>query len=194
PSYGMTETCGQVAAVCDPGAQWRAGRVGRPLPGMECAIVDPDDNGIGRIRLRGPQVMAGYAGDDGVRGGLDREGGFETGDLGHWDADAGLTVLGRADEVLVSGGVNVHPVPAESVLADCPGVEAVAVTGCADPVWGERLVALYVGTASTDEVERWCREHLSSAERPRTFRRVDSLPYGDGGKPDRAALRRFAAP
>ena len=193
PSFGMTETCGQVAAVCGAGDGWWPGRVGLPLPGTECTIVDPDANGVGRIRLRGPQVMVGYAGEEGTAFGLAPDGGFETGDLGRWDDKAGLTVVGRADEVLVTGGVNVHPVPVESVLADCPGVEAVAVTGRPDPVWGERLVAVYTGTATPDGLERWCRDRLPSAERPRLFQRVEVLPRGEGGKLDRVAVRRIVA-
>lgn len=190
PSYGMTETCAQTAVICAAGGEWRAGRVGHPLPGMECRIIDPDAEGIGRIRLRGPQVMAGYANPEGEPGrGLETDGAFETGDLGRLDPDAGLSVVGRADEVLVSGGVNVHPVPVETVLAGCPGVEAAALTARTDPVWGECLVAVYAGAAPAGEVEQWCRRHLQGAQRPRAFLRVGSLPCTDAGKLDRAALR-----
>jgi acyl-CoA synthetase (AMP-forming)/AMP-acid ligase II len=85
----------------------------------------------------------------------------------------------------------VHPVDVEHVLARCPGIVEVAVSARPDPGWGDRLVAVWTGPASPETVERWAREHLQGAWRPRGFQRLDRLPRTGPGKLDRAALRRL---
>lgn len=179
-TYGMSETAAQVATFAAAMGCWHEGLVGRPLPGVELAIADD-----GRIRLRGPQVMAGYL----AGGGIDAEGWFTTGDLGRIDADGRLTVLGRADDMLISGGRNIHPLEIESCLAACPGVTDIAVTGQTDSVWGDIVVALVVGTADAPAVLDWGRAHLPAAARPRRVLRLDRLPRNAMGKIDRTALR-----
>ncbi len=180
-SYGMSET-GALIAARPVGAAWRAGRVGVPFPSVECAIAD------GRIRLRGPMLMAGYANPERCPGDGLAAGWFTTGDAGVFDSDE-LVVRGRADEVLVSGGENIHPEEIESLLAECPGVSEAAAAGAADPVWGRRVVLIYSGTAEPWAVERWCRERLAGAWRPRAFLRLDAMPRTGSGKLDRAALQ-----
>lgn len=188
PSWGMSESAAQAATLADPAADWREGEVGTPLPGFACRIGDD-----GRVRLRGPQVMAGYLNPDLAPGrGLDADGWLPTADLGRLDAAGRLTILGRADDVFVSGGVNVHPSEVESCLAACPGVADVAVTALPDPVWGDALVALIVGSAASAAVRDWGRRHLASAQRPRRVLRVDRLPRNAMGKIERAALRALA--
>ena len=95
---------------------WSAGR---------SATTNSRSTADGRIRIRGPQVMAGYLDGSGV----DPDGWLTTGDLGKIDAKGRLTVTGRADDMLISGGRNVHPLEVESCLAACPGIRDVAVTG-----------------------------------------------------------------
>jgi len=184
PSYGMSETAAQIATWTPSDGPWHEGLVGRPLAGSEIAIAAD-----GRIRLRGPQVMAGYL--DG--GGPDADGWLTTGDLGRLDAAGRLSVLGRADDLLISGGRNVHPLEIESCLAACPGVADVAVSGLPDPVWGDLIVALVAGSASDDSLRRWAEQALPSAARPRRFIRLDRLPRNATGKLERAVLRRLVA-
>ena len=183
PSYGMSETGAQIATWQPHDGPWHEGLVGRVMPGHEVAIA-PD----GRIRLRGPQLMLGYV--DGS--GLDADGWFTTGDLGRLDAEGRLTVLGRADDMLISGGKNVHPLEVESCLAACPGVIDVAVTGRPDPVWGDLVVALVVGQVDIEELQAHARRHLHSAALPRRVLRLDRLPRNATGKLERAALRQLA--
>jgi O-succinylbenzoic acid--CoA ligase len=186
PTWGMSECAAQAATLPDPG-DWQEGEVGTLLPGFEMRI-DADR----RIHLRGPQVMAGYLNPERRRGLGLNDGWLVTADLGHLGADGQLTILGRADDIFVSGGVNVHPLEVESRLAGCPGVADVAVTALADPVWGDALVALIVGSADTDAVRDWSRQHLASAQRPRRIVRVERLPRNAMGKIERAALRAMA--
>lgn len=187
PSWGMSECAAQAATLLQPGADWREGEVGEPLPGF-AARIDAD----GRLALRGPQVMAGYLNPEGRTGMGLADGWLPTADLGRIAPDGKITVVGRADDVFVSGGVNIHPLEVESRLAACPGVCDVAVTALADPVWGDALVALVVGSADADAVRDWSRRHLASALRPRKIVRVGQLPRNAMGKIERAALRALA--
>lgn len=191
-TYGMSEAGSQVATLCNLPDDWTPGQVGTPLPGLEVGIVAEDGqptSGIGRIRIRGGAVMAGYANPQHRPGqGLD-EGWFVSGDLGRLDESGHLSVLGRHDDMLVSGGVNVHPQAVEAVLERCPGVAAAALSAIADAVWGDFLVALVVGEADGEMLDRWCRDELPSAMRPRRFVHVQALPRNAMGKLDRMALR-----
>ncbi len=189
-SYGMSETAAQLATL-PPGDSWQEGLVGKPLPGMEIAIGSD-----GRIRVRGPQLMLGYlgayaGGDDGKLSPLVDDGWLRTGDLGRIDADGGLHVLGRADDMLVSGGENIHPAEVEARLAACPGIADVAVTATRDPVWGDIVTALVVG-AEASAVEDWSREHLPAKLRPRRTLVVDALPRNALGKLERKGLAALA--
>ncbi len=183
-SYGMSETAAQVATFNPDDGPWHEGLVGRTMPGHEIRIGDD-----GRIRIRGPQVMSGYL--DGS--GIDADGWLTTGDLGRLDSEGRLTVLGRADDMLISGGRNVHPQEIESCLAGCPGVVDVAVTGLPDPVWGDLIVALVVGAIDCDTLLVHARRHLPSAAIPRRIRNLDRLPRNAAGKLERAVLRHLAA-
>ncbi len=195
PSYGMSEAASQVATLAALPPDWREGMVGQPLPGVSVAIVDENNQpvaGEGRIRLRGPMVMAGYANPAGEAGlGLD-EGWFNTGDRGCLDARGNLLVLGRCDDVLVSGGVNIHPAEVENMLLACPGVSDAAVTAVADETWGDRIAALLVGDADIAVVQAWSREHMPSHLRPRLFVAVPGLPRNTMGKLERSCLPALA--
>jgi o-succinylbenzoate---CoA ligase len=183
PSYGMSETAAQVATWTPADGPWHEGLVGRPLGRNEIALAAD-----GRIRIRGPQLMAGYL--DG--GGIDADGWLTTGDLGKIDALGRLTVTGRADDMLISGGRNVHPLEVESCLAGCPGIRDVAVTGLPDKVWGDLIVALVVGEATAQGVADWCRPRLPGAALPRRIVHLGSLPRNATGKLERSQLRQLA--
>ncbi|AXS79582.1 class I adenylate-forming enzyme family protein [Dechloromonas sp. HYN0024] len=184
PSYGMSETAAQFATFKPADGPWHAGLVGQPMPGHDIRIGEN-----GRLAVRGPQVMAGYI--DGS--GIDADGWLTTGDLARIDSCGSLTILGRADDMLISGGRNVHPQEIESCLAACPGVVDVAVTGQPDPVWGDLIVALIVGPTSPSELLAYARQHLPSAALPRRVLGVSGLPRTPTGKLERPALRRLAA-
>ena len=183
PSYGMSETAAQVATWTPADGPWQSGLVGRPLGASEIALAAD-----GRIRISGPQVMTGY----GDGSGIDADGWLTTGDLGKIDADGRLTVSGRADDMLISGGHKVHPQAVESCLATCPGIRDVAVTGLPDPAWGDLVVALVVGEATSQGIAEWCRDRLPGAAQPRRIIRLASLPRSAAGKLERAVLRRLA--
>lgn len=184
PSYGMSESAAQIATFDPTNGVWHEGLVGKLMPAHEIKIGA--DN---RIAIRGPQIMLGYL----TGGGVDAEGWLTTGDLGSIDAAGCLTVMGRADDMLISGGRNVHPFEVESCLAACPGVRDVAVTGKADPVWGDLVVALIVGTVEPKALLDHACQHLPTAALPRKICFIEQLPRNPNGKIDRAALRQIAA-
>jgi O-succinylbenzoic acid--CoA ligase len=194
PAYSCTETCSQIAASL-PEEHSPAGCVGRPLDAFDVQVVDAHGLptwDVGRIRVSGEAVMAGYANPE-RRPGLGLEDGwFTTGDLGRLDSGGRLWVIGRADDILVTGGENVHPRQVEEVMRACPDIGEVAVTGRPDPVWGATLVAVYTGAIPEPALRAWCREHLHGALRPRAFLHVHGLPRLGHGKVDRAGLRALA--
>lgn len=176
PTYGMTETCAQVATLL-PGSGPRY--AAHPLPGIEVRVVD------GRIHLRGEQISPGYVGEP------DRppDQWFVTPDRGALDEDGALRVLGRADRVVVTGGENVDPGRVESVLASHPDVTAVAAVGVPDAEWGERLVAVYVGEVDEASLRTWAADRLAPYEVPRQLRKVTEMPLTGGSKPDLDSVR-----
>jgi len=191
-SYGMSETASQLATLHPLPEDWVPGCVGTPLPGFEVRIAAPDATGVGVIQARGAALMAGYANPAHQYGIGLQDGWLTTGDLGRLDDKGCLYVLGRRDDMLVSGGVNVHPFEVEAVLLGFPGVRDAAVTALPDETWGDRLVALVVGDAELEPLAAWCRMHLTSASRPRILRRVTALPRNALGKLARVKLKHMA--
>jgi O-succinylbenzoic acid--CoA ligase len=180
PTYGMTETAGQVATL-RPGSEVE--NKAYPLPGVELRI-----EADGRIAVRGPMVSPGYLGEP------DRDPGewFVTGDLGTIDPDGALRVTGRADMIIVSGGENIDPVVVEAALLKVPGVEAAVVVGVPSEEWGLEVVCVYVGESGPVRIESHVRGRLAGFMVPKRWLHVDELPMTAMGKPDRAeVIRRF---
>lgn len=180
-SYGMSETCG--GCVYD----------GWPLDGVALKIAAD-----GEVLLSGPTLFEGY--DDGD-GGLDqtataavlRRGWLHTADRGRLDADGRLQLLGRRDQVVLSGGLNVPGPAVERMLARAPGVREVGVVGVPDPEWGEVVTAVVVtadGSAPDLDGLRDLVEPRTWA--PRAVVVVDEIPRTPNGKVDRVALRHLA--
>lgn len=161
-TYGMTETAG--GCVYD----------GVPLDGVAVEIVD------GRIRIGGPTVALGYAGE------APFDGWFSTSDLGEF-RDGRLRVLGRADEVINTGGEKVAPAAVEAVLLAQPGVREVCVVGLPHPEWGQQVAAAVVGALPPDALAA-VRAALGPPAVPRRVTTVDTLPRRGPGKVDRAAV------
>ena len=177
-TYGMTETGG--GCVYD----------GLPLDGVGVRI-DVD----GRVHLAGPMLFDGYEGDPAATALALVDGWFRTDDLGRLDDDGRLVVLGRVDDVLVSGGVNV-PLPAVTdALQGLPGVTDALAVGVPDAEWGAVVVACVVagdGAPELDAVRDQVGARLPRAWAPRAVVRLDAMPLLAGGKVDRQAVRRLA--
>jgi 2-furoate---CoA ligase len=164
----------------------KPGCAGRPAVNTRLRLVD----GEIAVHLSSDEAYGGYWNRPEADAKAIREGWYHTGDTGHLDEDGDLWIDGRVDDMIVSGGENVHPLEVEDVLAAHPGVREVAVVGAKDDRLGQRVVAVLVATATEDELEAYC---LSSAlarfKRPREYRFVDSLPKSPSGKILRRLLR-----
>ncbi|HUG64492.1 MAG TPA: AMP-binding protein [Gaiellaceae bacterium] len=122
-----------------------------------------------------------------------RDGWYHTGDVGRIDDDGDLWVVGRVDDMVISGGENIHPVEVEDVLAAAPGVGEIAVVGAPDERWGQRVVAYVVATrdVTAEDLDAHClaSEQLARFKRPREYRFVTELPKSPSGKILRRMLR-----
>lgn len=180
-TYGMSETCG--GCVYD----------GQPLGGVDVVIEE-----AGRISIGGPVVFAGYRLRPDLTAAALVDGHHLTQDLGTWTEDGRLDVVGRIDDVIVSGGVNVPAGLVEAMLSEHPSVRAVAVVGVPDDEWGERVVAVVARRPGAPplelaDVRAFCAERLEVAAVPRLVVTVDTLPMLASDKPDRSAVRSLVA-
>jgi o-succinylbenzoate---CoA ligase len=172
-TYGSTETGSGV--VYD----------GVPLAGVEVRTVG------GEIHVRAPMLLRAYR--DGTDP-KDADGWYPTGDAGSWDATAGrLSVFGRIDDLVITGGENVWPAAVERVLGTCAGVAEVAVVGRPDPEWGQRVVALVVPAdpadpPTLDALRDAVKAELPAYAAPRELVLVASLPRTPLGKLARSRL------
>lgn len=198
PTYGLTETASQVATARPEQAREFPETVGQPLYGTTVRIVSDGKvvgpNEQGEIVVSGPTVTPGYLDTD-VTDSAFSEHGFHTGDVGYRDDDGRLWVDGRLDDLIQTGGELVAPSTVESVIADHPQVEDVAVVGVADVEWGERVSAVVVtddciaDNCTEDDLREYCRERLAAYELPKTVVFADSLPRTVSGTVDREAAR-----
>ena len=165
----------------------RPGSVGVPLPGVEAAVGEPDDEGVGELFVRGAPLCRGYWGRAEAAAGPD--GWFATGDLVSVSDDGYVTIRGRRTELIITGGHNVYPAEVEAVLARHPGVREVAVVGMASEEWGETVEAFVVGDPDLGSLADLATRELASFKRPRTFHVVKALPRNALGKVLRGDLR-----
>ncbi|MGI9647268.1 MAG: class I adenylate-forming enzyme family protein [Acidimicrobiia bacterium] len=181
PTYGMTETASQIATA-GPGD--RPGTGAPLLEGVEVQAGSAEQPAA--VRVSGPMVSPGYLGEE------DRVGPFGTGDAGFLDEAGRLHIVGRADEMIITGGENVHPVEIEMALEDHPSVQAAAVFGVADDTWGQRIEAAVVladPAATSDSIESDLRATLADFRIPKGWHLLTELPMGPTGKVDRQAVR-----
>ena len=194
--YGMTET-GMLASNPYDGER-RAGSVGPPLPGVEIRIDAPDADGAGGIEVRGANVTGGYwRNPEKTAEAFTDDGFFRTGDLGRFDEDAYLWIVGRAKDLIISGGFNVYPAEVEAAIEALPGVAEAAVIGAPHPDFGEGVVAVIVRQADASVSEQDLLASLSktlaSYKRPKRVVVRDELPRNAMGKVEKAALRKELA-
>jgi acyl-CoA synthetase (AMP-forming)/AMP-acid ligase II len=191
--YGATE-CGGIAFDREGSADLPDGCVGAPLDGVGVTLEDPDDDGIGRVRVRSSSVAPGYhpAPAPGVtpeQAGLG-DGAFLTADLGRLDAQGRLHLVGRVHDVVNVGGRKVYPAEVERVIRAVPGVHDVAVTGVARSLVADALRAVVAAEpwVSREAIAAACEERLARYKVPRSIEIVAALPRTGRGKLDRRAL------
>lgn len=185
-TYGLTEATSQVATAPPSLTRRKPGTVGRPLDGVEVGLGEG-----GEILVRGRTLASGYAGPGGEKL-IDPDGWHHTGDLGGFDEEGDLWVLGRRTDRIVSGGVTVDAVEVEEALRAHPRVADACVVGVPDAEWGERVSAWVVplgADLAPEDLDAYLRGVLSAPKRPRAYRMGSELPLNANGKVDRRAVR-----
>ncbi len=193
--YGLTEAS-PVLTVTRPQNALNAASVGKPLPGVEVRISDPDAFGIGEVIARGPNVMLGYYQNEQATQSAIVSRWLHTGDLGRLDDDGNLYLVGRSKEIIVdTNGKNVYPDEVEELYKDSPYVKEIGVVGLPDGI-GEKVAALVVPdydhdiSLRRDEVQRRVENHFREVSSSLPFyKRVKSLYFTDEELP-RTATRK----
>ena len=204
--YGMTET-GMIASNPLDGVR-AAGTVGRPLSGLSVRVVDADGEPcppgvVGAVEVRGPNVFGGYwRQPDKTREDFTADGWFRTGDVGEWvaggEADGYLRLVGRAKDLIITGGLNVYPKEIEERIDALPGVVESAVIGVPDPDFGEAVTAVVVAAEGQqiDEagVIRALKAEIAAFKVPKRVHVVAELPRNAMGKVQKNRLRERFGP
>jgi acyl-CoA synthetase (AMP-forming)/AMP-acid ligase II len=173
--YGSTEA-GPATILPDPDLAAKPGGVGRAQPGCEVRL-----SATGEVCVRNPFLMDGYFDNPEATAEALQDGWYHTGDLGSFDADGYLSIVGRARDVIRSGGETISPVEIEQVLASHPSFAEVAVVGVPDTTWGEIVTACVVvrdgaEPPDVDGLRAWCADRLASFKHPRRIVVLGSLP------------------
>jgi malonyl-CoA/methylmalonyl-CoA synthetase len=198
--YGMSETAMLSSNPCKPQDGVRRGStVGQPLPGVGIRVMD--DNGhpcpvgeIGHIQVRGPNVFAGYwRMPEKTQEEFTADGWFKTGDVGRFDADGYLVIVGRSKDLIISGGYNVYPAEVESFINELPGVAESAVVGVPHPDFGEAVIAVVIpaagATLDAAEIIGRLKAGIAGFKVPKQVFVSPELPRNAMGKVQKNLLR-----
>jgi long-chain acyl-CoA synthetase len=197
--YGLTEA--SPVTHCNPvHGERRLGTIGLPFPSTEARVIDPDTGTalppgeVGELEVRGPQVMAGYwERPDETAACLSPDGWLRTGDMAQMSDDGFFTIVDRAKDLVIVGGINVYPREVEEVLLTHPAVADAAVIGVAEERHGEVPYAFVVlapdATATEEELLAHCRTNLARYKMPATIEFRSELPKTMIGKVLRKDLR-----
>jgi fatty-acyl-CoA synthase len=200
-AYSLTETSSTVSASSPTDSpEKRRFTVGRPIASTSVRIVETDGTelppeSVGEIAVQGPGVMLGYYRQPRETAvAFDAKGYFLTGDLGLFDEDGYLHLVGRRKDVIIRSGFNVYPREVEARVESHPAVREVAVVGTPDTLLGEAICACVVpvegAIVTGPEIVDWCRETLADDKVPDLVRFIDELPRADTGQVRRAELSR----
>ena len=186
-TYGMTETFSQSVTFAVLDYPHKRDSVGKPLPGMQVRIDNPDLDGVGEIHLTGPMVMTGYIDKEPINGDLN------TDDIGYVDEDGFVYILNRRKDLIISGGENIYPKELEDLVYTLTAVKECAVIPVSDPKWGQ-VPALFVAfhggeSMSADEILSFMTSSLAKYKIPKYVRILPALPRNGTGKIVRNELR-----
>ena len=186
-TYGMTETFSQSVTFSVLDHPHKRDSVGKPLPGMQVRIDNPDVDGVGEIHLTGPMVMTGYIDKEPIDGDLN------TDDIGCVDEDGFVYILNRRKDLIISGGENIYPKELEDLVYTLPSVKECAVVPVPDPKWGQvpaLFVAFHDGESMTaDAILSFMTKSLAKYKVPKYVKILPALPRNGTGKIVRNELR-----
>jgi len=197
--YGLTEAGTANSTAPDDPPEAIATTVGHARPGFEIRLVDGSGADVapgesGEVLLRGPSVMSHYLDDpEATAAALSADGWLKTGDIGAFDDDGRLRIVGRAKDMFIVGGFNAYPAEIENMLLKHSAVTAAAVIGIPDPRLGEVGMAFVVlepgSEVSGEDIVAWSRDQMANYKVPRAVEIVDALPLNATGKVVKDELR-----
>jgi O-succinylbenzoic acid--CoA ligase len=200
-SYGMTETCAQIAAnpMLQPSGMYIPKKsVGTIFEPNEIEIRNDNNEALlynesGHIWLKGPQVFDGYLDESINKNFFDEKGWFYTGDYGHLNRKGQLFIENRRTDLIITGGENVNPVEIEEILNSFSSIKESAVVGIPDKKWGQKVTAFLVlnnknGKLNKEEIEKGLKESLRGFKIPKEFVIISKLPKTSTHKIKRAEL------
>ncbi|HEY6641977.1 fatty acid--CoA ligase [Povalibacter sp.] len=201
--YGMTETTGAVTALEPedhaPADNPRIASAGKPLPGVELAILDAQGRRmptgtVGEIVIRSPTNMKSYWNlPKATAATVTYEGWLRSGDAGYLDADGYLYIYDRVKDMIISGGENIYPAEVENAIFGHPQVADVGVIGVPSDKWGEEVKAIVVSKPGAPQdpgsIVAWARERIATYKLPKSIDFVETLPRNAAGKILRKELR-----
>lgn len=193
--YGLSETS-PVASFSVWGEPVRVGSIGKPIPGVEMKLIDPEpgvrkdlpdgDDVVGEIAIKGPNIMKGYHGRQDATDEAIVDGRFRSGDLGRKDADGWYYIVDRSKDMIIRGGYNVYPREIEEVLLTHDDVSLAAVIGVPHESHGEEIKAFVIlnkdASVTGDELVAWGKDQMAAYKYPRIVEVVDELPMTATGK------------
>jgi long-chain acyl-CoA synthetase len=196
--YGLSETS-PVASFSVWGEPARVGSIGKPIPGVEMKLINPEpgvredledgedpEHMVGEIAIKGPNIMKGYYGRPDATAEAIVDGWFRSGDLGRKDVDGWYYIVDRSKDMIIRGGYNVYPREIEEVLLTHPDVSLAAVIGVPHESHGEEIKAVVIrkdgATVTEDELVAWGKEQMAGYKYPRIVEFVDTMPMTATGK------------
>ena len=179
-TYGMTETFSQSVTFSVLEYPHKRESVGKPLPGMQVRIDNPDTDGVGEIHLTGPMVMTGYINKEPI------DGDFNTDDIGYIDEDGFVYILNRRKDLIISGGENIYPKELEDLVYTLPSVKECAVVPVPDVKWGQ-VPALFVAfhdgkSLPPEDILAFMTNSLAKYKVPKYVKALTALPRNGTGK------------
>ena len=197
--YGMSEA-GMITSNPYKGER-KPGTVGCPLPGVKVRITDDDgnltqDGAKGHVQITGPNIFSGYWNNlEKTKEEFTADGWFKTGDIGEWDSDGYLSIVGRSKDLIISGGFNVYPKEIELVIDAIDGIKESAVIGVPHPDFGEAVTAAVILEPGSDlgvtQIMAETQSQLAPYKVPKTIHFLDDLPRNAMGKVQKAELRKM---
>lgn len=196
--YGLTEVGPNCFSMTDEDSVPKTGSVGRPIFHSEMRLIDEQGNDVatgqtGELLIKGPHVCTGYWNNPQATAKALVDGWFHTGDTARMDEDGFYTIVGRAKDMIISGGENVYAAEVEAVFLEHPAVAGAALIGKPDEKWGEVGLMIVVTeknkNVTADELLAFCHQRLARYKAPKEIIFADELPYSPYGKVEKIKLK-----
>lgn len=195
--WGMTEAAATCTCLPQRLLADHPIAAGRAFPYTRVEVCDDSGEPVtepgvdGELTISGPNVVTRWLRQGQI---VLEEAPLATGDVGHWDEEGLLTIVGRSKEIVISGGENIHPAEVDRALAGIAGLKDWCTVGAADPKWGETIAVVAVpgqNPPSLEQVRNWAEKYIARFKLPRKLVLVDQIPLGPTGKHDRRAAAKL---